>query len=115
MTTPTEGTGPADVERVKRWLYANDPAVADDATLIAEVCEAVNAFITSYMATPANGGEWPADVMQGATMLAARNIERRNSPVGVSQGIDGATYIPGRDRDLDQYLRLGQYRRLVVG
>ena len=48
-------------------------------------------------------------------MLAARNIERRNSPVGVSQGIDGATYIPGRDRDLDQYLRLGQYRRLVVG
>ena len=74
----------------------------------------VNAFITSYMATPANG-EWPADVMQGATMLAARNIERRNSPVGVSQGIDGATYIPGRDRDLDQYLRLGQYRRLVVG
>ena len=114
MTTPTEGTGPADVDRVKRWLYANDPAVADDATLIAEVCEAVNAFITSYMATPANG-EWPADVMQGATMLAARNIERRNSPVGVSQGIDGATYIPGRDRDLDQYLRLGQYRRLVVG
>lgn len=114
MTTPTPESGPAEVDRVKRWLYANDPAVADDAELIAQVCDAVNAFVRSYMAPPADAA-WPADVMHGATMLAARNIERRNSPVGVTQGIDGATYIPGRDRDLDQYLRLGAYRRLVVG
>ena len=71
MTTPTEGTGPADVDRVKRWLYANDPAVADDAKLIAEVCAAVNAFITSYMATPADGNKGASASASGSGQVAA--------------------------------------------
>ena len=113
MTTPAPA-GPATETAVKRWLYANDPAVSDDAAVIADVVAAVNAYVRSYMGAPVND-QWPEDVRMGATLLAARNVRRRNSPAGVESGIEGATYIPSRDRDLDQYLRLGAYRRPVVG
>lgn len=115
MTTPTPA-GPCDRTKVARWLYANDPAVSDDAALLDDVVAAVNAYIRSYMTAPADGAEWPDDVVHGATMLAARNVRRRNSPAGVETGGDGgAVYVARRDRDLDQFLRLGDYRDLVIG
>lgn len=63
---------------------------------------------------PANA--WPADVRQGATLLAARLWKRKNSPAGVEAfGADGAVYVRRNDPDIAMLLQLGDYAKPLVG
>lgn len=114
MTSP-EVDGPADVAAVAEWLGANDPEFSDDLVHIEAVVPAVNAYLRAILNRPAGG--WGEDVKHGATMLAARNVRRRNSPAGVEAGSDlsGAVYVSRFDRDLDSLLGLGSFRPLIVG
>lgn len=107
------------VPDVKAWLRITDSA--DDA-LILDVVDATNAWVagTAYVAELPLGpnGEpatWPADVTQGAVMLAARLYRRRNSPSGVEPFTDGAVYLPRRDGDVDALLHMGYYAPPRVG
>ena len=113
MTTPEPVSGPATVEAVAGWLSV--PADGPDRAHIETVVPAVNAYVRRF-AAPDPAGQWPADIVQGAVLLAARNVRRRNSPAGVETvGDMGAVYVARFDRDLDQLLRLGEFRRMVVG
>lgn len=108
--------GPATTTAVAAWLGANDPQHADEMAHIAAVVPAINAYVRSYRTPPADGQPWPATLVQGAVMLAARNVRRRNSPAGVETVGDlGAVYVSRFDRDLDQLLGLGDFRDLVIG
>jgi hypothetical protein len=48
-------------------------------------------------------------------MLAARYVRRRATPSGVESTADGAVYLPRRDGDVDQLLRIGAFLRPAVG
>jgi hypothetical protein len=48
-------------------------------------------------------------------MLAARYVRRRATPSGVESTADGAVYLPRRDGDVDQLLRIGAYAMPSVG
>ena len=108
--------GPATVPAVSAWLGANDPNHDGEQEHIAAVVPAVNAYVRSYRTPPADDQPWPATLVLGAVMLAARNVRRRNSPAGVETvGEMGAVYVSRFDRDLDQLLGLGDFRDLVIG
>lgn len=108
--------GPATVPAVAAWLGANDPNHDGEQEHIAAVVPAVNAYVRTYRTPPADGQPWPATLVHGAVMLAARNVRRRNSPAGVETvGDMGAVYVSRFDRDLDQLLGLGDFRDLVIG
>ncbi|MFW0790100.1 hypothetical protein [Gordonia sp. CPCC 205333] len=111
MTTPTPD-GPATVEAVAGWLQL--PEGHDDLAHVAQVVPAVNAWIATFATRGENG--WPAHIVQGAVMLAARITRRRNSPGGVESFSEmGATYVARYDIDIDRLLGLGGYRPLIVG
>lgn len=112
MTAPADDY-PATVTAVAGWLKIPDgPLGESERDYIAVVVPAVNAFVRSFHGDDGLG----ADVVQGSVMLAARITRRRNSPAGVeSFGELGATYVSRYDPDLDRLLRLGAYRRIVVG
>lgn len=112
MTSPA-AEYPATVEAVAGWLGIPEggPGVAERAH-IAKVVPAVNALVRRYGHT---GDDLPADVVQGATMLAGRITRRRNSPAGVeSFGELGATYVARYDPDIDVLLGTGKHRPLVI-
>lgn len=114
MTTPAT-EAPATVTAVAGWLGVPDDDT-EERRHIAVVVPAVNALIGSFHAAPADGGEWPQHIVQGATMLAARIVRRRNSPAGVEAFTDlGPQYVSRYDPDLDRMLGLGGWRPLVVG
>lgn len=114
MTEPTQvlsPSGPALPGRVAAWLSmsAADQDVTDTAA-------AVNALIRRWISAPAAGEPWPADVVQGAVMLAGRFYRRRNSPAGVEAfGADGAAYVSRTDPDVAMLLQIGPYAAPVVG
>lgn len=114
MTYPADG--PADLERVKTWLSINDDRF-DDALEV--VVDAVNDVVRGLpiLADPdPEPDEFPARVVQGADMLAARVFKRRNSPDGVQAMTDeGASYVSRSDPDVAQLLRIGAYAKPSVG
>lgn len=113
MTSPAAG-GPATVEAVAGWLGIPRDSTGDrEREHVETVVPAVNAFVRSVH----GDGELAADIVQGSIHLAARIIRRRNSPSGVEAfgELGGATYVSRYDADLDRLLRLGAYRRIVVG
>lgn len=64
----------------------------------------------------ADPADWRADIVQGATLLAGRIFNRRNSPEGVAAfGDQGAIYVQRNDPDVALLLRLGAYARPAVG
>jgi hypothetical protein len=66
--------------------------------------------------TVAAWGDWPADVVAGANLLAIRLFSRRNSPAGVAVfGAEGAAYVSRNDPDVAQLLQLGAYTQPRVG
>lgn len=120
MTTPTpdpaEGAlvpsaGEATVEAVQAWLGPMD----EDADVLADTVAAVNSLIVSWKgARPVDG--WPAHVVRGLNMLAARLVRRRNSPAGVeAAGELGPLYVQRNDPDVAMLLGLGAYTRPAVG
>ena len=107
--------GPTTTELVKVWLRVTDSR--DDDT-VGQLVDAVNSQVRTWpVASAADGAaEWPAHVVTGATMLAARLFRRRNSPGGVEAfGQDGAAYVMRTDPDVAQLLGLGGWSPPVVG
>lgn len=117
---PYPADGPTTPEKVKAHLKIED--AVDDA-VIGDVVLAVNEFVESLpvaqvMNTDPAAADWSAgpSIVLGATMLAARLFERRNSPNGVAAFGDGATaYVQRNDPDVAILLRMGPYARPGVG
>lgn len=112
--------GPTSRELVKAHLKVDDNV--DDAA-IDGVVGATNQVVRELpIAVPFDTDPAPADwaagprIVQGATMLAARLVERRNSPNGVAAFGDGATaYVQRNDPDVALLLGIGGYSKPRVG
>lgn len=62
------------------------------------------------------GQAWPAHVVAGAIMLAARLAKRRNSPNGIEAATDlNVTYTARYDSDISRLLQLDGHRAPAVG
>lgn len=55
------------------------------------------------------------EVYQGAVMLAARLVRRRNSPAGIETFSDSVAYVSRWDPDIQRALRQGAYSWPGVG
>lgn len=107
--------GPTSTPAVKVWLKI--PDARDDAQLD-QLVAAVNSQVRTWRVSEAAVGsdDWPARIVQGATMLAARLFRRKNSPAGVEAfGTDGAVYVSRTDPDIAQLLGLGTHQPPSVG
>lgn len=91
---------------VAAWLKLTDP----DPAILDPVVAATNTFVAALPVISnlhPDQGDWPADVHQGAVMLAARWYRRRNTPAGVESYADNVVYLPRRDADVASLLHLG--------
>jgi len=107
--------GPTSTAEVKTYLKLTDDA--DDARISA-IAAAVNNQVRGWrVSTVAVGAtEWPARIVLGSTMLAARLYRRKNSPAGVEAfGSDGAVYVSRTDPDVASLLQLGPHQPPTVG
>jgi hypothetical protein len=106
---------PATPDLVAAWLKLT-PTAADDA-LLTDVCAAVNDWVArlEWVRAGPDPNVWPRSADQGAVMLAARMYRRRNTPGGVESFTDTVIYVPRRDSDVDQLLRVGAYQMPGVG
>lgn len=117
MTFPADG--PTSTELVKAALKIDD--AVDDAVIDAKVAAANQCVRELPIAVPFDTDPAPADwsagprIIEGATMLAARLYERRNSPQGVTPFGDGAAYVSRTDPDVAQLLKIGNYTPPAVG
>lgn len=103
---------------VVNWLGLRTPSQADQA-ILTEVVAAANAYVGGLPIVidrqdPA--ADWPAGVMLGATMLAARLYRRRNSASGVEAITEsGAQYVARYDSDISRMLGIDGFKRPAVG
>ena len=109
--------GPATVAGVKTHLGITD---ARDDVRLAAIVGAVNSRVRRWpVATLAvDLADWSTapDVVEGATLLAARLFRRKNSPAGVETfGSEGAAYVVRQDPDVALLLRLGNHQGPAVG
>jgi hypothetical protein len=90
------------------------------------VCVATETYVQRcrpefYYLDPENPDGTPVyepdgETMQGATMYAARELRRRNSPAGIELFADGgATFVAKFDADIERFLRTGIWNRPGVG
>lgn len=106
---PQPAADPVALPAVKTHLGLVDDA--DDAKL-APVIAAVNIFLRRTEKARRIGlddpaGSWPADIVHGGVMLAARLHRRRNSPTGVEAfGVAGPVYVRRNDPDIAMMLDL---------
>lgn len=108
MPQPT--AEPVTLTAVKAYLSLDD--ARDDAALTT-VVSAVNVFVRRTekarkvgLPNPAPA-EWPADLVHGGVMLAARLHRRRNSPSGVEAfAVAGPVYVRRNDPDIAMMLDL---------
>lgn len=116
MTQPD--TGPATLDAVKLQLQLDDTV---DDVFVTSCVDATNALVRTMRVAQLPDvvdvePEWPAYVVRGANMLAARLVRRRNSPSGVEALTDqGAAYVSRNDPDIAQLLQLGSYAKPSVG
>lgn len=117
MPLPTEE--PATLTAVKAWAgITNDK---DDTVLTTVILPAVNSLVRGLpvaqaLDTDPAPEDWPAPIVAGATMLAARLHRRRNTPGGVeASGAFGVAYVRRVDPDVAQLLQLGEYAPPGVG
>ena len=78
------------------------------------IVDAVNAQVRGYPIAEkvAGASEWPADVVYGAGMLAARLFRRKDNIDGVMVfGDTGAMYVRRNDPDVARLLELGDAQR----
>lgn len=113
--------GPATLGGVRRFLRYKDTDVADDPTLT-DMVAATNALVRTWpcsapaQATADGPGTWPASVVTGADMMAARLFRRRESPAGVAAfGDMGAMYVMRNDPDVAMLLGLGSWSSPGLG
>jgi hypothetical protein len=109
--------GPATLAGVKGHLSI--PDTRDD-TRITAIVAGVNRMVRSWPCSlaAADQDNWTAapDVVEGATMLAARLFRRKESPAGVeSMGPAGVAYVVRNDPDVALLLQLGPYAGPEVG
>jgi hypothetical protein len=86
--------------------------------VVTSVTQAVNIYVAALPVVQhlTTGQDWPADVMLGAKLLAARLIRRRNSPNGVEALTDaGVTYVARYDSDISRLLHLDAAQKPAVG
>lgn len=117
MTFPD---GPTSRELVKALLKITDDV--DDAVIDSKVAAANQCVRELPIAVPFDTDPAPADwaagarIVEGATMLAARLFERKNSPQGVAAFGDGAAaYVARTDPDVALLLKIGSYSPPAVG
>lgn len=119
--TPPEETpglpdgGPATLGGVKLQAGVKDNLDDDRFTVIVN---AVNDRIRAWpVAAKALGQvEWPAGVILGANMLAARLWRRKDTPAGVEIfGDGGFAYVRRTDPDIAMLLELGEWSKPAVG
>ena len=94
--------------------WSKEPASPNLSMIVA----AVNAYVSDLPVVQhlADGEAWPADVVLGAVMLAARLAKRRNSPNGIEAATDlNVTYTARYDSDISRLLRLDGHRSPAVG
>lgn len=114
MTNPIQAAGPATVTAVAGKMDL--PEQHPEYRHVREVVAAVNDFVSDFHSPDADTGQFRPKVVQGANMLAARLVRRRNSPGGVEPyATPDAEYVQRYDPDVAQMLELGQWRRLVAG
>ena len=103
---------PTDTEAVKAYLSLDDTG---DDDLLDKVCAAVNVFVRRTEKARRLGlvdpepvpNDWPGDITQGSTMLAARLHRRKNSPNGVEAfAVGGPVYVRRNDPDIAMMLDL---------
>lgn len=113
MTSPV--TGPTSADEVVAWLQLGGDRV-DAAEKVEPTVAAVNAVVRRWLSPDPVTGEWSADHVQGAKMLAGRIYRRRNSALGMAtfEG-EGAAYVQRTDPDIALLLELGYYTRPAVG
>lgn len=107
--------GPAQLEPVKERLSITDD---QDDTELQVVVDAANELVRDLpisQPAPAEDGEWPSRVVLGATMLAVRWWQRRNTPTGDTVGDFGVAYVRRTDPDIAQLLQMGIYAPPVFG
>lgn len=109
---PQPAAEPTTTALVKAQLSIAD---AGDDAQIEKVVAAVNVFVRRTEKARKIGivdpepdpNDWPADLIQGATMLAARLHRRRNSPSGVEAfAVAGPVYVRRNDPDIAMLLDL---------
>lgn len=98
------------------WLGIKAGSTGPDVAAAPAVAAAVAGFIDSLPGVVPEA--WTPAQRQGATMLAARIIRRRNSLSGVeafSGDAGGAVYVSRNDPDVALLLGLGAYKKPRVG
>lgn len=110
-------------EQVAKWLGLKAWTPGTDAILTAVVAS-TNAYVAGLPAVaalpapvpPATATDWPADLLLGTTMLAARYYRRRNSASGVEAITEsGAQYVSRWDSDIARLLRIDAFDKPQVG
>lgn len=114
--------GPATTAGVKLHLGITDDR---DDTRLTGIVAAVNAKVRRWpcVLVVAGTAEAPAadwaggeDLVEGATLLAARLFRRKNSPAGVEAfGAEGVAYVMRNDPDVAMLLGLGSWSSPAVG
>jgi hypothetical protein len=109
---PQPEAEPVELAAVKTYLSLADNR--DDA-LLEPVIAAVNVFLRRTEKARKLGlidpepepNAWPADIVQGGIMLAARLHRRKNSPTGVEAfAVTGPVYVRRNDPDIAMMLDL---------
>lgn len=110
--------GPATVGGVAAFLRISGAESDPDTTRLEAVVAAVNVKVREWPCSERSVGaeDFTADVVEGATMLAARVFRRRESPAGVAAfGELGPVYVMRNDPDVAMLLNLGRWARPRVG
>ena len=107
---------PLEPDHVATWLGLDDLSPADTAVL--ELVATQASIYTErcrqdlWQATLEGGKVFVVDgeAYQGATMFAARQFRRRNTPSGLQHfGDAGVSYVSRWDADIDRALRTGPF------
>jgi hypothetical protein len=102
---------------VRGWLKL--PAGQDD-DLVTRCCAAVEITVQRCRPDGWSTDEVPvyrpdAEILQGATMFAAKVYRRRNSPAGVESFGESVIYTSTKDAETAIFLRQGQWAMPGVG
>lgn len=96
-----------------------DPADTTDAAWLADVADAVNAYVATLPAVadrPTPADPWPATITTGAIMLAAHLYHSRSAPYGrATITADGASVTAYADPEIARLLQLRRWAKPAVG